>query len=313
VRIHAIASTRQYARHVRAVWKHIDPEMQGEFLTGRAPTTKRLPAGDVVIVGGYYDIGSAPQRIIYVEHGAGQSYPGDEKTRGHPSYHGGHHPPRVIGYVSPSQHVADAWGRPAIAVGCPALDGIEKRTIRFAPYPVAALTFHFDARRVAPEAWSAREHYIDYLHNMVGWLQSIGYTVIGTWHPRDTVGQRIWRNLQIEAVADPDEVLSRAHLLVADNTSLMYEAAAMGIPCVALNAPWYRRDVEHGLRFWSHIPGQQVDGPLEFLDTNWRYYANGDKPYVVARAAADYAYALRPGHAGEVAARWVEKLARGEV
>lgn len=315
MKIHALASTRQYARHLRAIWKHIDPSLQGQFITARGANTKGLPPDDVVMVAGFYDIAPVPQRIVYVEHGAGQAYAGDPVAAGHPCYHGSVHAERVIGYVSPSQRVADSWGRPAFAAGCPALDDIPQRQIRHALNRVAAFTFHFDARGacVAPEARSAREHYIDMLHNMVDSLRSSGYEVIGTWHPRDPMGEGIWRYLQVEPVADPDEVLARAHLLVADNTSLMYEAAHLGIPVAVLNAPWYREDVHHGLRFWDHLPGKPVNSPEEFVSVNWRSHTNELAVYAIARSAADYAYACRPGRAGEAAARWVEKLAQGEV
>jgi hypothetical protein len=303
MKIHAVASTRQYRRHVEAVWKHLDPQLQGSFLTGRAATTKRLPPGDVVMVGGYFDIERAPQRIIYVEHGAGQAYAGEGKR--HPCYHGAAHPARVIGYISPSRRVADSWGRPAYAAGCPALDWASHAV---SPRKVAAFTFHFEARSVAPEARSAREYWVEDLHNMVALLQSYGYEVIGTWHPRDPVGHRIWRNIGIEGVQDPDEVLKRSQLVIADNSSLMFEAALLGRSVVALNAPWYRKDVEHGLRFWDHIPGANVDTLEQFQSLDLDTYCSSARARQAAKSAASYAYARQPGHAGEMAARWVEKL-----
>jgi len=312
VRIHLLASTPQYLRHCKAVWKHIDPSLRGELLTSRHANTKRLPAHDVVLVGGYYDVSAVPnQRIIYVEHGAGQSYGGDPRSARHPSYHGSHHPARVIGYISPNQRIADSWQRPAYAAGAPALAEIPERATRFATKKVAAITFHFDAHgaNVAPEARGARDHYEEMLHSMVAALRVDGFDVLGTWHPKDPVGHKIWRNLQVESTSDPDEVLRRATLMVADNTSLLYEAAYLGIPSFVLNAPWYRRDVEHGLRFWDHVPGRMVDEAIEFITSDFTYYCNGVEAHNTATSAGLYVYGKRRTDAGEQAARWVEKLA----
>jgi hypothetical protein len=310
-RIHAIATTPQYRRHVEAVWKHIDPELKGRFITGRGSHTRTLPKDDVVMVGGFYDIDPVPQRIVYVEHGAGQSYQADEKTKGHPSYHGSNHPARVIGYISPNQRVADSWNRPAFVAGCPPLDWWDED--RPKPGKVAAITFHFDARRIAPEAWSAREHWIEDLHTMVALLRSYEYEVIGTKHPRDPVGHRIWRNLGVEYVSDPDEVLDRCRLLIADNTSLMYEAAHLHRTVIALNAPWYRKDVEHGLRFWDHVPGAMVDNIEEFAALTLGSYSGRMDARLAASSASSYAYGMRPGKCGQLAAAWVEQLATGQV
>lgn len=267
-----------------------------------------------MLVGGFYDIERVPNNpIVYVEHGAGQSYPGDDATNGHPAYHGSQHPENVIGYISPSERVAERWGRPAFAAGCPALDGHDpRRKIRFASDKVAAITFHWDPVLFpAPEARSAKPWYLDELHSMVGHLRSAGYEVIGHWHPRDPFGRQVWVNIGIEPVEDPDDVLRRAHLLVADNTSLLYEAAALGIPSIVLNAPWYRKDVEHGLRFWDHVPGHQIEDVSDFMHLMINAYTARESSYVVARSAAAYAYALPVGGAGEAAARWIEKLADG--
>jgi hypothetical protein len=315
VRIHGLASFRHYERHVKAVLDKIDPDVRGEERWGARATTRSLPRDDVVLVGGFYDIERVPEnRVIYVEHGAGQSYGGDEATKGFPAYSGGCHDERVIGYVCPNQRVADSWGRPAVAAGCPALDRHDpRRNVRWARDKVVVFTFHWDAIRFSPEARSARDHYIDDLHSMVNHVRNSGMEVLGTSHPRDTRGPEIWRNLQVEYTPDPDEVLERCHLLVADNTSLMYEAAKLSIPVVALNAPWYRRDVHHGLRFWDRIPGRQVDNTVDFLNISLKQYIEHLGTVKTARTIGDWVYPVPVGQAAEVAARWVEKLVAEQV
>jgi hypothetical protein len=47
----------------------------------------------------------------------------------------------------------------------------------------------------------------------------------------------------------------------------MWEAAALGIPVVVVNASWYRRDIDHGLRFWEYSDiGPNVDHPADLAE-----------------------------------------------
>jgi hypothetical protein len=287
------------------IWDCLPEDVRGEILDPRKPQVHRLPADDVIMVGGAIDLdGQQRQRYIYVEHGAGQTYEGlNDHTRMY--YPGGHHPENVVGYVAPSQRVADLWGRPAIAVGCPALDKL------WAPgwnwKRAAAITFHFDGIRICPEARSARPHWFDELHSIVGWLRGYGLEVIGHRHPRDRDAPEIWQRLGVEFVDDPDEVLERCSILVADNTSLLYEAAALGKHTFVLNAPWYRKDVHHGMRFWDHVPGPQFDDIFELQKAEPCSAHTNDRDKL--QAVADYAYALRPGaNGGKVAAEWILEL-----
>jgi glycosyltransferase involved in cell wall biosynthesis len=51
---------------------------------------------------------------------------------------------------------------------------------------------------------------------------------------------------------------------LAHNTSALPEFASLGKPVVWMNAPWYRRGMNHGGRFWEWPAGQvQVDAPTE--------------------------------------------------
>lgn len=316
MRVHAFASLPQYARHVTAVWKHLPDEMRGDLMTGPQVTSLWLPSRDVVMVGGHQDIFRATGRVVYVEHGAGQAYNGDPACAGKPGYHGGPltvgDSDRVIGCIAPRQDVADSWGRPALAAGCPALDP-------FAGYwwsseLTAVITFHWSpsgGRPFCPEAGTAFAHYHNHLAALVNRLQLQGFRVIGHHHPRTPTMRATWRSLGVECVSDIEEVLVRAHLMIADNTSVMYEFAALDRPVVALNCPAYRRDVEHGLRFWSHVPGWQVDSPEELRDFDFARYVDADPSLELRRRAVAYAYEpVEIGTAGPAAAAWVAALIR---
>src|SRR5690606_9477547 len=95
-----------------------------------------------------------------------------------------------------------------------------------------------------------------------------------------------------------EDPLRDASVLIADATSLMAEMHALGRPVLALNAPWYRRDVHHGMRFWEW-PLRAVDGPQEAsqielasltVPTNWHPYAYADG--LAGRRAAEAVLSL---------------------
>src|SRR5690625_7239322 len=48
-----------------------------------------------------------------------------------------------------------------------------------------------------------------------------------------------------------DEVLESASLYCTDASSTLYEYAATGRPVLVLNSRHFRKDVNHGLRFWE--------------------------------------------------------------
>jgi hypothetical protein len=302
MKIHGLATTPHYARHVKAVWKHLPDDVRGEFRNDRRANDRGWSQDDVVMVGGFYDAEQAfRHRVIYVEHGAGQSYGGDPISRGHPCYAGGKHPDRVIGYVSPRRDVAESWGAPGFAAGCPALDEVQNEADG-----TVVLTFHWDAHSVCSEARSAVSHYQKELPAVIKKLESSGFKVVGHWHPRDRFGRKRWEKLGVSTENNADVLLSKMSLLIADNTSLMYEAALLGVPVLVLNAPWYRRDVKHGLRFWDHVPGIQIDEAEHLLGFDFAGYVGSDDAAKLGTRAALYAYGDNVG--GVEAARWVTDL-----
>lgn len=304
MKIHAISSLPHYREHVLATWAHLPGNLKGFDVHGRfARANPAWDPRDLVMVGGFYDIDRARgHRVIYVEHGAGQAYY-HENGKPHPAYHGSEHPDNVVAYISPRQEVADSWDRPAFAAGSPVCDPYELTTDN--GQPVVAITFHWDCK-LLPETRSALDHYVADLGRVVHELRREGYRVVGHHHPRDSRLPTVWKNLQVQQVG-VDWVRRYADILVADNTSLAYEMLYLCRGVVTLNAPWYRRDVEHGLRFWEHAPGVMVDDADELIGVLSAPSLAGLKHMGPAHYA--YGRAFSDGCDGLRAAAWVTLLA----
>lgn len=243
---------------------------------------------DVTLVASWQDAQRfQTSRVVYLEHGAGQTYR-DGNRRG---WAGADELDHVRLFLGPSEKVGLIWRTrypQAVVetVGDPALDQHFRRkcniergistpnvararvsepaatTSGVAP-AVVAVTAHWRCTS-CPETWPAVGEYSRAIARL-----PTTYRVAATGHPKDEPGARgrakRWR---VPYEPDPDVVLATlvasAGVLIADNTSLMYEAAALDVPVLALNGRRWRREVEHGLRFWSHVPGPQVDDPEDF-------------------------------------------------
>ena len=304
------AAEPQFADHLAPVYRALaDP---GDFIVDSSvfecgyPVPDRWPpfvtrADDYsrpVLVASYGDVKKARmqgrKRIAYIEHGAGQSY-----GNGHGSYAGGKDRDDVSLFLMPNHYSADLW-RAAYprarveVVGCPKLDTLPRKDPS-EPLTIA-IGFHWDCH-LFPETLSAFGHFRTALEPLRD-----AYNLIGHGHPRawDRPPNllRRYRRAGIEAVTDFTEVCRRADLFICDNSSAMYEFAATGRPVVVMNPPWYRKDVNYGLRFWDAIPGPQVDDPNELIDTVARALQEGPQS---REQALSIVYPYRTGAAQRAA------------
>lgn len=267
------ASLPHYAAHMAPVWDQLaridrqgfayGPKGTEPWVNAPVPFRERLGA---FLVAGYADAQHlGPRPVILLEHGAGQHYAGLDLG----SYAGGKGWDRAVLFLSPNEVVAERWratypSTPTVVVGCPRLDRFAGRKVPTSRATVA-VTFHW-LNHYCPESLSALPHYQDWLPQLAAWARSAGVRLIGHGHPRLWGSiERRWAELGVEREPDLERVLEQADVFVCDSTSAGYEAAAVGIPTVWLNAPTWRRDVHHGLRFWSDVPGPQADSPSEVI------------------------------------------------
>lgn len=312
------ASLPHYLDHLEPVWEALPVEVRGRRWNAATVRLREIPPERTVLVASLSDhMAMAPRRTILVEHGAGQSYDGDPRGQGHGSYSGGGGLERVVLFVCPSQRVARRWSSTypdarVVVAGSPRLDRLAATSAVESPHAATvALTFHWNCQLV-PETRSAFPHYHRALPRLVAELRCAGVTVLGHGHPRMLHQlEPVWRRLKVPMVTDFDRVVARARVLVADNTSAMYEWAALDRPVVALNAPWYRRDISHGLRFWDLVPGRQVDGPEDLLATITAAIADPGGDRLLREAATAEVYAHRDGRAAARAAAAIVEVLDG--
>lgn len=307
MKLHMVASQPHYHDHLRAIWKHLPEDIQGlEVIGNHGRLPHNIAPNDCCIVASYDDLDrTAGLPTIFVEHGAGQRYAGlAERVR---PYYGGPMPDNVIGYVGPRQECVDefvAQGIEGIAAGSPICDNFEL----YGDERTAVITFHWNAVRVCPEAMGAYPHYAgDSLARIVRTLRENDWEVLGHRHPRLIHPVNLWTRLGVTEV-DAATARRRATLLISDNTSFAYEMAYLARQNICLNAPWFRRDVEHGLRFWSNPPGPMVDSPGELVEMITNYDSHFPAVEAVTGAQAAYGKVINNGHDGLRAALWVVNL-----
>lgn len=299
--IELVASKPHYRSHAASVMA---------LIGGPDVTRSRDRRSDTALVVSHRDAVRARRwgyrRIALLEHGIGQSY-----DDGHGAYPGGNGRGFVGLFLSPNDTAAArdraTYPRtPVEIVGSPRLDTLPRRDA--GDGLVVATSFHWDGGgRRPPELRTALSYYAAALRDLSGALP--GVTFLGHSHPFADLTD-LYRRLGWEYVRDFDDICRRADLYIADNTSTLYEFASTGRPVVALNAPWYRRDVDHGLRFWEAADiGIQVDAPADLVSAIERALALRVDDVGRRELALDHVYAHRTGgaqRAADVISNWAK-------
>lgn len=335
--LHFVASEEHFIDHLAPIWHATD--QHGEFWVlpdmvtyaqSLVPTATAAPAylkaqrGDFIGVASEIDRKRAiGHSLIRFEHGCGLSYAGDvsvplgaprravEAIKTHQSYPGGRGHLNVKAFLQPNRYAADRWRQayPNAAVeviGTPKLDRWHNAPPKpRSAKPVVAVSFHVDIN-VAPETQSA-----------FMWFKAVLPTVakrsdiqlVAHCHPRARASiVPFYQEHGITFVQTFAEVMERADVYAVDNSSTLFEFASLDRPVVVINAPVYRRDVHHGLRFWEHADvGVQCDSPADLNKSIDKALIDPPEVAAARQSANDDCYPYR-GHAGERAAEVISSI-----
>lgn len=318
------ARRAHYLDHMAPVWNALPPARRGTFHIAREiePYARQelqepcleifeggpLAGRDPILVSAYGDLNKVvrnPARpILTMEHGVTQGF----QTAAYPNGTNGNRD-RVAFALLPNEYVADRFRAvretPCAVIGTPKLDPWfhARRYSLSRTDPVIAIAFHWgDRHATPPESGSAFAHYRTILPELAA-----RYQVIGHAHPLASPEYReAYERAGIEWVDDFREVLQRADVYLNDLSSTMYEFLVTGKPVVVLNAPWFRRDVHWGVRFWDYSDvGLMVEDPQELfaaIDRTIQEYGT-----ICAEARRQAVIDLYP-YAGHAAVRAAEVL-----
>lgn len=284
MKVDAYTSEPHYFDHVLPVWLKLPEEHRGRFYVGADVrvlhrAAERLPLHELqpgdprrdstefpTLVAAHRDLAMTPNQrpVILLEHGAGQTYEGLD----HGGYSGGRDRGQVRLFLCPNGLVAERNrarypDARAVVVGSPYVEELRARAVarsvltrEWVSTPKLAFSFHWDCSLV-PETRSAWSYYRKNLPELRDYFDRV--RILAHAHPKlwpAVHGQ--YDALGFEPREDFDELLG-VELYMVDNSSTLYEfAAATDRPVLALDAPWYRRDVNHGLRFWDKVPGLRL-------------------------------------------------------
>lgn len=326
MKLDVVTSYPHYTDHIAPVWHAIPTEHQGTFYAhyriegyperygiqptyyrGRSRLTPLLRAEQrLTLVASYQNllgVNTTERPVVYMEHGNGQTFEG----RVHPSYANGLERKNVHLILVPAKRVADKVVADAAVriVGCPKLDYWHRQARK--PHrrpPLVALSFHWDATERFPESRSAWPHYTSLLPMLTAMRNAGEIDLLGHGHP--LIIDKLIPHYQrhgIRYTRDFSRVLAEADVYVNDSSSTLYEFASLNRPVVVLNAPWYRRDVEHGLRFWEYADvGIQVDEADDVPDAIRAALDDPPTQRTRRKRAVNACYAFTDGRCAERAA-----------
>lgn len=248
-----------YVDHSLPIFKKLPKKYKGKFMIDKNIEDYVKTLGIDYMVG--FEVSENPvmilsradipsikkSRIVFLEHGVGTNY--NNKS---------HLPDnKFIDLVLTTKAQEPAhrklFGDKVKIVGCPKLDFlIKKHKKPKNKIPIVAFSHHWDQKQF-PETRSAWPWDSD---GLIELSKRKDIKLLGHKHPgdpRDIEGFCFDNKIDFES--DWNNVIAKADLYICDNSSSIYEFAALDKPVVVLSPPFYRRNVNFGGRFWDNIPG----------------------------------------------------------
>lgn len=273
------------------IWKKFPEAMRGRFYLGPQAFEYAAqvlgddglvlfegasPEGDYpILTAAYGDMAkiarAGERKIVLMQHGIGHTF-------GTPAYaNGGGRNDAVDLWLAPNGVVAskilDVRQARIEIVGSPKTDQFVHfrgwadhgvlQELSNGKETVIGFSCHWGARTMKPpELASAWEIYHPFLADLAR-----RYKVLGHSHPITAAERKpIFERAGVEYVERWQDVVERADIYINDISSTLYEFLLTGKPVIVLNAPWYRRNVEHGIRFWEASDvGINVNYPDELI------------------------------------------------
>jgi glycosyltransferase involved in cell wall biosynthesis len=265
LKVHYYADEKHYEDHSFLIWDNLPIKYKGK----RYDEISEIPSTGYLLVAGKVNEFTR-NNLILINHGAGQSY----SPYNNCSYAGGEGRDNVKLFLHPNDYATELdknkyINSSQVVVGCPKLDSWHQKVLlgeikQREEIPVIAISFHFDCY-VCPETRSSWEYYKSVLPMLAYKNLTKEWKILGHGHPRAIKELSFYyQENGIEIVEDFNEVMERADLYIMDHMSTLYEFASTNRPVIVLNAPWYRREIEHGLRYWEYADvGINVNHPSE--------------------------------------------------
>lgn len=323
MKVDFVAGEQHFISHLKPVWDVLPFDCKGHFyirtncsvdisylfkkpFKNTNVLLRKLEERDrnnFILAAGYGDIARLKQYrypMILMEHGSGQRYISD-----HPSYSSGKGAKHnVFLFLSPNEynsigHKQNYPNTPVEVIGCPKLDAWAFKPKPQNKLPVVCVSFHWNCH-IVPETKSTWDYYKDTLKEL---SQCKEFTLVGHGHPR-IFGKvrKVYEDIGIPYYKTFEEVAEVADIYVCDNSSTIFEFAYLDRPVVLLNAPFYRKDVEHGLRFWEYSDiGFNCDYPKDLKNTILTAIYDDHLKEARRKEIIEQIYPYR-GYASEVAA-----------
>jgi hypothetical protein len=199
---------------------------------------------------------NATRIIILIEHGIGLTF-------GKAAYADGVGQRNLFDLLPvPNQHTSDKVSpemlKPHPVIGMPKMDKyFGQNYILNTETPTIGIAFHHgDQNSVPPEVGSAWEYWLPLLPALAK-----KYNILGHYHPLSNPALLDeYKKLGIRTTSNFNDIMEQADIYLNDCSSTMYEFLVTGKPVVILNAPWFRKHVNYGIRFWEYTDiGPMVD------------------------------------------------------